>query len=120
MSGYREDEFDPNAGETTDTAKRGSWWKTLLVTLGYMIPLLWLWNRTDFPDSLGIHITAHGKAGLLENWYYSYLLVERHHILDDVAFAYMWAPIVGLVGWFAARKLRRMKFSIYADDEAAR
>lgn len=120
MSGYREDEFDPNAGETRKKTNWRSWWMTVLCTLAYMIPLFWLWIHIDFPDSLGVHITAHGRAGLLENWYYSYLLVERHHILDDVAFAYMWAPIVGLVGWFAARKLRRMNFSIYADDEAGR
>ena len=119
--GYRQDDgFDPDAGEVADTSNRWPWWKTVGVVLVYMIPLFWLWSRTDFPDSLGVHITAHGKAGLIENWYYSYLLVERHHPLDDVAFLYMWGPIAGFIGWFAFRKLRGMNFSFYDDDEARR
>jgi hypothetical protein len=67
--------------------------------IAYMIPLFWLWNRTDFPDGLGVHITAHGKVGLLENWWYSYLLVERHRPWDLVTFAYMWAVVAGFVAW---------------------
>src|SRR6185437_7616763 len=89
MSGYRQDNFDLNAEEPQAQAPKGRWWKILLGSLAYFIPLFWLWNHIDFPDSLGIQITAHGKAGLLENWYYSYLLVERHRILDVFAFAYM-------------------------------
>lgn len=96
MGGY----LDDNEGyQPVDKAGRASWWKTILCSIAYMIPLFWLWDNTGFPDSLGIHITAHGKIGLLENWYYSYLLLERHHFLDVVTFIYMWAVIVGFLAW---------------------
>ena len=117
MSGYRESSFDPDSGPPINAARKASWWKTILFVLAYMIPLFWLWNRTDFPDSFGIHITAHGKVGLTESWYYSYLLLERHRILDVVTFIYMWVVIVGFVGWVAFKQLRKIKFSLYSDAE---
>lgn len=117
MSGYRE---EPELfGDPPQETGMAGWKKALLtiaVVLGYMIPLFVLWTKTGYPDSLGVHITAHGKAGLIENWYYSYLLVERHRALDDVAFAYMWAPIAGFIGWFAFKRLRTMNFSLYSND----
>jgi hypothetical protein len=113
MDGYLD---DTKGYQPVDKAGRRSWWKTILWTLAYMIPLFLLWSSTDFPDGLGVHIAAHGEAGLLENWYYSYLLIQRHHALDVLTFLYMWAPIVGIAGWFAFRKLRHMKFSLYSDD----
>lgn len=117
MAGYRE---EPDVfGEPPRDTGMAAWKKaslTIAVVLGYMIPLFVLWTNTDYPDSLGVHITAHGKAGLIENWYYSYLLLERHHALDDLAFAYMWAPVVGFLGWLAVKQLRTMKVSIYSDD----
>lgn len=116
MGGYRQDNFDLDAEDPKVKPAKGSWWKVLLGTLAYMIPLFWLWNRTDYPDSLGVTITAHGKAGLLENWYYSYLLVERHRVMDDLTFLYMWAPILGLIAWFAAKRLRKVNFFLYSDD----
>jgi len=105
--GYLEDDQD---------RKRRSWWKTIIFTLAYMVPLFWLWSRTDFPDSLGVHITAHGNAGLLENWFYSYLLLERHRVLDDLTFLYMWMPVAGLILYVALPKLRGSRLSLYADE----
>lgn len=93
--------------------KKGYPWRKALLTfagtIGYMIPLFWLWNRARWPEGFGITITAHGKAGLIENWYYSYLLIERPSLIDDVIFLYMWAPVVGFAGWlgltlYSARK----------------
>jgi len=44
------------------------------------------------------------------------LLIERHHVLDVVAFVCMWAPIVGFIGWIILPKLKRANFSLYSDD----
>ncbi|WP_375380995.1 hypothetical protein [uncultured Sphingomonas sp.] len=82
--------------------KSGSWRKNLAIifgTLVYMLPLFWLWQKTGYPESLGFRITARGKGGLIENWWYSYRLIERHNIWDVVAFVYMWAAVVGIVAW---------------------
>src|SRR3569623_2169666 len=96
------DEMEP------ETTRKGGWRRSLKVvflSLLYMIPLFWLWIHANYPDSLGVHITAHGKTGLLENWWYSYLLVERHQVLDVVTFLYMWAPAVVFLGWLARSML---------------
>lgn len=94
--------------------------KILLIaglTLGYMIPLFWLWSATNFPDSFGVVIKVHGKAGLLEEWWYSYLLLNRPNALDLATFAYMWLPIAGLIGWVIHKQLGKqpINFSIFAD-----
>jgi len=60
---------------------------------------------------LGIHIAAHGKTGLLENWYYSYLLLQPHHFLDVLTFIYMWAIVIGFVAWLGFKKLRKANSS---------
>jgi hypothetical protein len=101
VGGYLDDK---EGYQPVDKAARSSWWKTILFSIAYMIPLFWLWNSTDFPDSLGIHITAHGKTGLLENWYYSYLLLQRHRLIDVVTFIYMWAIVVGFLVWLGFRR----------------
>jgi len=116
MDGYRQSSFDPDAGDRVAKQPKGRWWKILLATLAYLIPLFWLWERVNFPDSLGVQIAAHGRVGLLENWYYSYLLLGRHRFLDIVTFAYMWAPPVGYVGWLTIPSLKRANFSLYSDS----
>jgi hypothetical protein len=116
MSSYRDD-------SNSDPAMQRSFSRLAIfaIVIAYMVPLLALWSITDFPDSFGIHIAAHGKAGLLENWYYSYLLIGRHQILDLLTFLWMWMPLAAiliLVGQFAPpmlRKLRGTKFSLYSD-----
>jgi len=118
--GYRPDEIDSVVDQLPNTSKRWSRWKTVFVMLAYVAGLLWLWIQTDFPNSLGVQIAARGKVGAIEDWYYSYLLIERHRVLDVVAFLYMWGPIAGFIGWFAFRKLRGMNFSFYDDEEARR
>jgi hypothetical protein len=124
MQGYRQSSFDPDAGAPTNKTKKGVWWKALLATLAYGVPLVWLWIQTDFPDSLGVQISAHGKAGVIESWYYSYLLLERHRPLDIITFFYMWTPVVWFIAWLtfkplrkALRQLRKSKFSLYADQD---
>ena len=88
--------------------------KVIAGTLCYMLPLFWLWSATDYPDGLGVHIEAHGKVGLLENWWYSYLLIERHRPLDVLTFVYMWAAVLGLIGWIISGVVRERR---YTDNE---
>jgi hypothetical protein len=100
--------------EQAKPEKKSRWretWSVIVTVIAYMIPLIWLWEQTGYPDEFGIHVTAHGKAGLLENWWYSDLLLERHRIVDIVTFAYMWAAVVGIVAWlgWAVVKDRRAK-----------
>lgn len=73
--------------------------KVFAVMLSYMIPLFWLWSKTGYPDSLGAHILARGKAGLIESWWYSYLLLGRDTSWDILTFVYMWLPVLGCVIW---------------------
>ena len=116
MSGYRD---EPEIfGDEPQKASVN--WKTWFVALGsslaYMIPLEMLWTKSSFPDSFGVHITAHGQTGLLENWWYSYLLIQRHRLVDVATFAYMWLPVAGVAAWFTIPKLRGTKLSLYSDD----
>lgn len=116
MDGYID---DTEGYRPVDKPARTNWWKTILFSLAYMIPLFWLWSSTDFPDSLGVHITAHGKAGLVEDWYYSYLLLQRHHVLDIITFIYMWSIIVGFVCWIVFKQFPNLKLSFYSSAERA-
>ncbi len=84
-------------------------WPILLGAFVYMIPLFWMWHKVDYPDSFGVHFHEHGKAGLLESWWYSYLLLERHRIWDVVTFIDMWSVIVGGVWWIVWTYLRNRK-----------
>lgn len=93
--------------------------KTLLVMLCYMPPMFWLWSKTDFPKSFGIRITAHGKGAVLEEWWYSYLLLERHHVWDILTFAYMWAPLIGFVGYLLWTKLGKRDHGAAAEGTHA-
>ena len=81
-------------------------WGTTALLFVYAVSLVWLWNRTGFPDSLGVQ-TGDGRMSVLENWYYSYLLLQRHQVLDVVTFIYMWA-FIGFFGWLAY-KFRKAK-----------
>jgi len=86
----------------TQENKPSRWRQNLKVIVGtvtYMLPLFWLWNKDNYPDGFGVHITAHGKAGILESWWYSYLLVQRHHLWDIVLFVYMWAIVIAFAAW---------------------
>ena len=116
--GYINDDEGFQPESDTVRAERRANWKMLLILIPYMFPLFWLWNRTNFPDSFGVH-TDRGKAGVFESWYYSYLLLERHKPLDLVAFAYMWVPVVGVVAWLVMPKLRTANFSLYSDSSDA-
>src|SRR5438067_12685369 len=102
MDGYR----DETGGYSSGVSRRFWRLEILGVAVAYILPLLLLWSATGFPDSLGVHISTHGKSRLLENWYYSSLLLRRHSLLDLITFLYMWAPILGLVGWLAFKLLR--------------
>jgi len=111
--------MDETVGSETGK-KPGAWLralKTIFCVLAYTFPLFWLWNRTGYPDSLGVHITAHGKCGLIEHWWYSYLLLERHRPWDVVLFVYTWAPVAGFIGWMIWSIRREPADAI--QDEAA-
>lgn len=102
-------------------AKRGNWRQRLLIigtTLTYMVPLFWLWGASNFPDGFGVVIREHGKVGLLEEWWYSYLLLNRPNALNLATFAYMWLPIFGLIGWLIHKQFtgKSMRFSIFAES----
>lgn len=94
---------------------------TFAIVIPYMIPLFWMWSSADYPDSFGVKITAHGKAGLFENWWYSYLLFRRPNVLDVALFCYMWAPVVGLVGWaiYVTLRERGVNLHIFDSEEEA-
>ena len=93
--------------------KKSKAWGNVKIVVGvvaYMLPLFWLWRLIGFPEASSIHITAHGRAGLIENWWYSYLLIQRHRPLDVLCFAYMWAGIIVLF-YPLARDLWRSRHS---------
>lgn len=117
--------MDETKGDGSDTQAKQSTWRKNLIVIGssvlYMIPLFWMWSSADYPDSFGVTITAHGKAGLFENWWYSYVLPQRPDPLDWTLFFYMWAPIVGFLGWAICVTLRErgVKLRIFHDEEAS-
>jgi len=115
MAGYREEPEIFGEEPKMTPAKWRKWFLTLCGTVAYMVPLVIFWTKCDYPDSLGVQITAHGKAGVFEKWWYSYLLIERHRPLDVITFAYMWIPIAGFAGWLAFKQLRTANFSLYSD-----
>lgn len=110
MDGYRQASSDPNPAPAN--------WKIVLWSIGYMIPLFWMWSVTDFPDSFGVQVDR-GRAGVVEDWYYSYLLLQRHHVLDVVTFIYMWSVVAGFVAFVGLRLARKSNFSLYSKAEPA-
>jgi hypothetical protein len=115
MDGYLGDE---QGYQPVDKPAQRSWWKTMLAVGAYMIPLFWLFSLTGFPESFGVP-RCHGRGCEIEDWYQSYLFLERHQPLDIVTFLYMWAPVAWFIGWFAFRKFRGTKLSFYADEPSA-
>ncbi len=96
------DDRAPDLADSAPEKPKRKWRQaliTLAATLGYMIPLFWLWTDIRWPESFGITIAARGRVGLFENWYYSYLLLKRPNLIDDFTFLYMWAPVVGFLAW---------------------
>jgi len=97
---------DPAPGSGGEGPKQPYPWRKTLLTVGgtiaYLIPLFWLWHDTGWPESFGIRITDHGRAGLIENWYYSYLFLTGPNFIDLVAFLYMWAPVAGFLIWLGS------------------
>jgi hypothetical protein len=89
---------------------------TILFMVLYFVPLFILQSLTDFPNSFGVHEMSHGRGRALEDWFYSYLLLQRHQVLDVITFAYMWAPIVGFIAWLVVPRLRKMNFSLYSNE----
>ena len=114
MAGYREDNFDLDAGEPKAPKPKGRW-KWVVGTLAYMALVFWFWSMTDFPDSFGVQ-ECRGRGCIFEDWYHSYLLIERHRLLDIATFLVMWVPIVGYIAYFALPKLKRANFSLYSDS----
>ena len=73
--------------------------------LAYIVPLFWLQGKAHYPDSFGLHLLAHGRGRLIEEYYDSYVLIERRHLWDVVLFLYMWAPAVAGLAWIGASLL---------------
>jgi hypothetical protein len=117
MSSNQPNNLDPDQKRSTAKSGKIRWWQTLLFTVAYFIPLFYLWARIDFPASLGVHITAHGTTGLLENWYYSYLLLQRHRPLDLISFCYMWVIVIGPIGWLLSKRFRHPKIAVDSDSD---
>lgn len=110
MSGYRNK--TEIYGDDDDPVQRSAWLKRALVVCGYGALLLWLWIETDYPDSFGLDLGS-GKGAVLENWYYSYLLLQRHTLFDVATFVTMWAPVAGLILWLVLPSaFRRAKNSV--------
>jgi hypothetical protein len=61
-----------------------------------------------YPGSFGMRFGS-GRAGLIETFLYSYLLVERHHWWDIALIAWMWGPLLGLAAW----AMRGLRFSLF-------
>ena len=104
MAGYRQDNFDLDVQEPIDEETRRSRWKAALVAAVYMTPLIFLWIWTDFPESFGVQDRGYGWGRALEEWYYSYLLLQRHRPLDLVTFFYMWGGVAAVVAWVARNR----------------
>jgi hypothetical protein len=100
MSGYREDNFDLGEDPEARAARsRRSWIRFLLVLPWAGVSFL-LMDQDGYPDSFGIHYhSTTGKGMVVEQFYDSHVLVQRHHLLDIITFAWMWAPLVGAIGW---------------------
>jgi len=93
--------------------------KILLIVGAYMIPLLALWMVTGYPDGFGVNIKSGGIGGLIENLWYSYLLLNHPSPLNVILFCYMWAPAVGLVIWVGRGVVKglRPKHKIFDDPD---
>ena len=110
MSGYRQSSFDQNAGEPVNKPPKGRWWKIILFAFAWVVPSFWLMSEVRYPDSFGVHYqSSTGRGQTAEQFYYSYLLLERHHLLDVITFAWMWAPLVGIIGWIVYAQIQSPK-----------
>ena len=92
----------------------------LLGALAYLTPFLILESNLNYPDCFGVHLSHNGRAAVLEEWWYSYLLIQRHRFWDIVLFLYMWGPLLGLIGWqiwkwWKGRENKRLNLSIFDD-----
>ena len=91
----------------------------LLPTLiAYFVPLFYLWNKVDYPESLGLGSFDNGRAGVFESWWYSYKLLGRHHVWDLILFVYMWLGPALIGTWFVRWQATQKKASSQENDAA--
>jgi len=93
---------------------KGRWWKILLLTVVWVVPTFWLKDKIGYPTSFGVE-RCHGRGCYLDDLYHSYLLVERHQLLDIATFLLIWAPFLGVIGWIVFGQLRRLASAADAD-----
>jgi hypothetical protein len=100
MSGYREDNFDLGEEPEVRAAKSRRGWIVFLFALVWIGPSILLMDQDGYPDSFGIHYHSRtGRGQTFEQFVDSYVLLQRHHVLDVITFAWIWAPLVGAIGW---------------------
>jgi hypothetical protein len=107
MSGYREDNFDLDEEPEAKAIKSRRGWIIFLLVLLWVGPSFWLMDQDGYPESFGIHYhSMSGRGQTAEQFYYSYVLLQRHHVLDVITFAWMWAPLIGTVIWVVYSLIR--------------
>lgn len=87
------------------------------VMVPWVIGWIWLMAKADYPESFGFSL-GHGKGAMVVALFESYLLVERHQWWDLALFTWMWAPIVGGLGWYLRKRIagwRRPRLSLFDD-----
>lgn len=124
MTGYREDNFDLTEEPEARAAKSRRAWIIFLFALLWAGPSFLLMDQDGYPESFGIHYhSTSGRGQTFEDFYYSYVLLQRHHLLDVITFVWMWAPLVGILVWVVYAQIRSPKLPklpSYANDEGRR
>jgi hypothetical protein len=91
--------------------------KIALIVGVYFLPLFLLWTAAGYPDDYRLETKAHGAAAIIENWWYSYLLLKHPNAVGLLTFFYMWMPVVSALVWliYITKKDRIKNFD---DDQA--
>ena len=76
--------------------------KWIFFVLLYGAGYLWLLGETDFPDSFGFKFD-HGNTGVFKEYWYSYLLLQRHRPWDIALFAWLWGSALAFVWYLRSR-----------------
>jgi hypothetical protein len=76
--------------------------KWIAIVLFWMTGYFWLRGETDFPDSFAVRL-PHGQAGVFEEYWYSYLLLERHQPWDIALFVWLWGTAIAIFWYLRSR-----------------
>lgn len=100
--------------------RKFAYWGLFIV---WLIGQIWLSDLADYPKAFGV-VPLHGKARFYQEYFDSYLLLERPTSIDIGLFVWMWIPVVGLAVYLARPLLNSLggrRFSFFAnpaDDTA--